>query len=148
MRGVERSYLESRHVHFRKNKKGAARIRAAPHLSLVPERLQLALPAPSVVIYTPLPNPLPQAGEGANGSLREYWYDDTLQIRLFRLVLEPERLRVLRLRRCCRQHTLPVGFNGGRIITEVIATDGSGKTAEFRRSIQPFLIGYHVVKMS
>ncbi len=59
------------------NEKSAARIRAAPHLSLVPERLQLALPAPSVA--------------GDTGAL---------QICLCLWFFEPERLRVLRLRRC------------------------------------------------
>lgn len=39
-------------------------------------------------------------GEGGKGSLREFNDPDALQICLFQLVLEPERLRVLRLRRC------------------------------------------------
>jgi len=74
---VERRLFKCRHNPLSGNKKGAARNRAAPHLSLVPERLQLASRAPSVA--------------GLAG---------TLQICLFRLVHEPERLRVLRLRRC------------------------------------------------
>jgi len=49
-------------------------------------------------------------GEGGKFSLREINYLDALQICLFRLVLEPERLRVLRLRRCLKLAHSPSRF--------------------------------------
>ena len=76
VRRIQGGLFKNRHGRFPKIKKGAARIRAAPHLSSIPERLQLALCAPSV------------AGLAC-----------ALQICLCQWFLMPERLRVLRLRR-------------------------------------------------
>lgn len=54
---------------------------------------------------TPLFFPRPLAGEGDKDSLREFQVIDALQICLCQWFLEPERLRVLRLRRCHVQDT-------------------------------------------
>lgn len=87
-------------------KKGAARNRATPHLSLVPERLHFVLRAPSVVSEADaLQIALKTAGFILNCSEGDFTNNCKVRhtgLKLWLLdqwFIKPERLRVLRLRR-------------------------------------------------